>query len=42
MVLAVYRRMDGHNLIYGLSNLRPIDGHNYIYGLSDLLSHGQP
>ena len=38
MVLVVYRLMDGHNLIYGLSNLRLIDGHNHIYGLSDLLS----
>ena len=42
MVLAVYRLMDGHNLIYGFSNLRLIDGHNHIYGLSDLSSHGRP
>ena len=33
MVLAVYRLMDGHNHIHGLSNLRLIDGNNYIYGL---------
>jgi hypothetical protein len=48
MVLAVYRPMDGHNLIYGLSNLRLIgnaitctglrliDGHNHIYGFGIL------
>ena len=41
MVLAL-RLTDGHNLIYGLSNLRLIDGHNHIYGLGDLSSHGRP
>ena len=41
MVLAIYRLMDGHNHIYGLSNLRLIDGHNHIYGLSSP-SHGRP
>ena len=40
MVLAL-RLMDGHNHIYGLSNLRLIDGHNLIYGRSSS-SHGRP
>jgi hypothetical protein len=39
MVLAVYRLMDGHYLVYRYSVLRLIDGHNHIYGLGDLSSH---
>jgi hypothetical protein len=41
MALAIYRLMDSHNYIYGLSNIRLIDDHNHIYGLSSS-SHGRP
>jgi len=45
MVLAIYRPMDSHNHIYGLSNIRliddHIDDHNHIYGLSSS-SPGRP
>jgi hypothetical protein len=40
-ILALYRLMDGHNHICGLSNLRLIGGHNHMYGLS-FSSHGRP
>ena len=40
-ILAIYRLMDGHNHIHGLSNIRLIDGHNHIYGLTSSF-HGRP